>query len=245
MATFPALTVTAVHKEYPVGWRGSHRALAGVSFSVRPGEVVSLIGQNGAGKTTLLKIVSGLSSPSRGSVSIFQRSASDAASRQSLGFMPENPQFYPSLTAWQFLIFVGGLLNLPRSVAQERARHLLREVNLHQAGGRSIGTFSKGMRQRLGFAQACLGEPPLLLLDEPLDGLDPLGRQDLKKLIKEQQRRGTTILLCSHILSDIDELSDKIGVLHQGRLLYYGPTAGFRHQAPLEEAFVEYVTAQS
>jgi len=202
---------------------------------VPKGQIVSLIGQNGAGKTTLLKIIAGLLSPSRGSITI---------NSPRIGFMPEQPGFLPAVTAWQWLVLTGGLLNLNRSESKHQADLWLRRVGLHTARHQPIGRLSKGMRQRLAFAQAALGDPQLLLLDEPLDGLDPIGRQDLKGLILAARDNGTTVILCSHILSDIDELSDRLGVIDHGQLKFFGDTASFRADNDLERSFVNFINPQ-
>jgi ABC-type multidrug transport system ATPase subunit len=199
---------------------------------VPPGQIVSLIGQNGAGKTSLLKIIAGLARPSRGSVTVF---------RQRLGFMPEQPAFLPTVSGWQWLVLTAGLLDLTRAQSHQEASEWLQTVGLWSARHQPIGTYSKGMRQRLAFAQAALGHPQLLLLDEPLDGLDPIGRQDLKRLILAARDRGATVILCSHILADIAELSDRLGVLDQGRLRYFGDTAQFHNGQDLETTFVNFL----
>lgn len=234
-----ALAVTNVSKLYP--GHAARPVLDHVSFVAPRGEVISLIGQNGAGKTTLIKIIAGLAAPSRGSVSIFGHSSRRVISRRELGYMPEQPQFFPTVTAWQWLIQTGGLLDFSLAESKRRAKKWLAAVGLVEAQNRPIGRYSKGMRQRLAFAQACLGDPQLLLLDEPLDGLDPLGRQDLKRLIIAIRAQGATVLLCSHILSDIAALSDRLGVIDRGQLRYFGPTQDFAPDQDLETAFARYV----
>lgn len=226
-----ALVVTNVSLER--AGRPRQIVLDGVSFVVPQGQIVSLIGQNGAGKTTLLKIIAGLVSPTKGSVTV---------DRRQIGFMPEQPGFLPTVTGWQWLILTGGLFNLPLAESKQQARMWLETVGLWSARHQPIGRYSKGMRQRLAFAQAALGNPQLLLLDEPLDGLDPLGRQELKQLILAARDRGATIILCSHILSDIAELSDRLGVIDQGQLKFFGQTADFHNGVDLEKAFVNYLT---
>lgn len=240
--TQPALLVKSLTHRYTIGLRRQTTVLKDVSFEVQPGELVSLIGINGAGKTTLLKTLVGITRPSRGEIKIFGQNLNLPAARQHIGFMPESPAFYENITARQFLMAVGGMFGLAHSVIRERTSKLLNEVRLEHDGDHAIRTFSKGMRQRLGFAQSLIGEPKLLFLDEPLDGLDPLGRIELKKSIIRRQRDGLTIVLCSHILSDIAQMSDRIGIIHRGRLLHLASTRSFTKGRDLEQAFVDYIT---
>lgn len=236
-----ALAVTNVTRQQP--GRPPRVILNGISFLVPRGQIVSLIGPNGAGKTTLLKIIAGLDHPDRGSATVFGQSSHDYRTRARLGYMPEQPAFLPHLTGWQWLVLTGGMLDLPTTESKRRARQWLQTVDLDASRHQTIGTYSKGMRQRLAFAQAALADPDLLLLDEPLDGLDPIGRLDLKRLITAARDRGTTVILCSHILSDIAELSDRIGILDCGQLRYFGPTNDFCGDQALENAFVNFLRA--
>lgn len=234
-----AVAVTNITLRRP--GRSSRPILDGVSFMVPRGQIVSLIGLNGAGKTSLLKIMAGLSFANRGSVTIFGQTSLNPDCRSKLGYMPEQPGFLPALNGWQWLLFTGGMLGLDHRESKRRARQWLEAVGLWPDRHQPIRVYSKGMRQRLAFAQAVLNDPPLLLLDEPLDGLDPIGRQDLKKLILAARDKGTTVILCSHILSDIAELSDRLGILDQGRLRYFGETKDFHAKRNLEAAFVKYI----
>ena len=233
------LSVTNVSKTYATGIRKTTTVLHNCSLQVKKGEVVSLIGINGAGKTTLLKMLVGITLPTTGSITIEGRSVTHPLTRRHVGYMPENPQFYGDISADTFLRHIAGLFQQNPQTARTTAHTLLALVDLSNAARRPIRTYSKGMRQRLGFAQALVGSPKIVLLDEPLDGLDPLGRRTLKNQITALKKTGTTVIVCSHILSDIAEISDRVGVLHQGTLSKLQTPQSFIGDAPsLEEAFV-------
>jgi ABC-2 type transport system ATP-binding protein len=191
-------------------------ALRGVSFQVREGECFGYLGQNGAGKTTTMKVLTGLMTPTSGSASLFGRPCGDEAARAQLGYLPENPYFYEHLTPVEALQFYGRLSGLTAADVSARTPGLLERVRLSDAANRRIRGFSKGMRQRLGLAAALVHEPALVMLDEPLSGLDPSGRQLVKELILEERQKGRTVFLCSHVLADVEELCDRIVVLHGG-----------------------------
>lgn len=233
------LNATGVSKTYPVGLKRTSTVLNNCTLRVQAGEAVSLIGINGAGKTTLLKMLVGVAHPTSGTITINGRNASDPYARRNLGYMPENPQFYNDISAITLLTHVAGLFGLTHTHARSETDRLLSLVDLAAAARAPIRTYSKGMRQRLGFAQALIGNPKLILLDEPLDGLDPLGRQTLKQHIQQLKKDGVTIILCSHILSDIAEISDRVGILHQGSLReLVSPKTFIGAHSSLETAFV-------
>lgn len=198
------------------------RVVDDLSFILKKGEAYGLIGPNGAGKTTTVKMIVGLTTPDSGTISIFDQSNVKTEIRQRIGFMPENPAFYAHLSAFEFMIFISRLFKIEKHEASERINKILKSVGLEEASNRAIRGFSKGMRQRLGLAQALVNQPDILILDEPLDGLDPLGRSDIKEYLLEMKKFGTTILLSSHILSDVEEICDRIGIIHQGSLIDEG-----------------------
>jgi ABC-2 type transport system ATP-binding protein len=207
-------------------------ALKGVSFSVEEGECFGLLGQNGAGKTTALKILTGLLEADEGEATLLGRASRDSAARRELGFLPENPYFHEHLTPNEGLALYGRLVGLTREQIESRAPALLARVGLTDAAARRLRGFSKGMRQRFGLAAALLHEPPLLLLDEPLSGLDPGGRLLVKELILEQRRAGRTVLLCSHVLADVQELCDRVVVLDHGEVVRSGTIHELLESAP-------------
>lgn len=220
---------------------GQETVVNDVSLSIKKGGVFGFLGQNGAGKTTVMKMIVGLSRPNQGSITVGGRGSADVLMRETIGYMPEAPYFYERLTGWEFLEFCGNLFKNRPPEKEKRYEEILKETGIYDARHKQIAKYSKGMKQRLGFAQALVNDPKYIFLDEPMDGLDPVGRREAKTIIKNLHRRGQTIFFNSHILFDIEELCDEIGVIHQGRLLYSGPVKKFTNGQPLEEKFVEVV----
>ena len=218
---------------------GRRAAVAGLSLKVRDGAAFGFLGQNGAGKTTTMKMIVGLAAPDNGRIEIGGKPATDIAMRANLGYMPEAPYFYERLTGAEFLRFCAELFG--KELSGEACDKLLARVGLQAASDKAIGAYSKGMKQRLGFAQALVNDPEYVLLDEPLDGLDPIGRKEIKNIIRGLRAAGNTVFFNSHILYDTEELCDEIGILHEGRLAYSGPVREFCAGRPLEERFVEVV----
>jgi ABC-2 type transport system ATP-binding protein len=184
--------------------------------------VFGFIGPNGAGKTTSIKMMLQLIFPTRGQVKLFGASTFDPEARRRLGYLPENPYIYSYLKPLEFLDLCGQLTSIPKAVRKKRAEELVHKLGLGHALDRPIGRFSKGMMQRIGFCQALLHEPELLILDEPFSGLDPIGRKDIRDLLLEQRAAGKTLLLTSHVLSDVETLSERVAIVRQGRVVAYG-----------------------
>jgi ABC-2 type transport system ATP-binding protein len=214
-----AIRIEALTKTYRHPWTLKlTRGLEALDLDVHRGEVFGYLGPNGAGKTTTLKILTGLLKPTSGNAWLFGKPITDVRSRARIGFLPEQPYFYDSLTGPEYLEFVARLSGMLGGPASEAARRWLGRVGL---GGRErlvLRKYSKGMLQRLGLAAAMIHEPALLILDEPMSGLDPFGRRDVRDLILEQRARGTTVLFSSHILSDVEALCDRVAILLGGRL---------------------------
>ena len=209
--------VNDLHKSFrPQVFGKPVQALRGVTFQVREGECFGYLGQNGAGKTTTMKVLTGLMTPTKGTVTLLGQPSGNEAARRELGYLPENPYFYEHLTPIEALQFYGRLSGLTAAEVKARTPALLERVRLSDAATRRIRGFSKGMRQRLGLAAALIHEPALVMLDEPLNGLDPSGRQLVKDLILEERQAGRTVFLCSHVLADVQELCDRVVVLHGG-----------------------------
>lgn len=207
-------------------------AISGLSLDLRAGEALALVGHNGAGKTTLVKLILGLIAPSVGQVRVFgQDPASTRAAglREGLGFLPENVAFHGAMTGRELLRFYARLKRVPA----EEVEDLLQRVGLTAAGGRRVATYSKGMRQRLGLAQALIGEPELLLLDEPTSGLDPASRADFYGTIDALRREGATILISTHALAEIEGHADRVAIMHRGRLVALGSVGELRCAAAL------------
>jgi ABC-2 type transport system ATP-binding protein len=207
-------------KEYPVGFwrRRRHPALRGLNLCVEQGETFGLLGPNGAGKSTTLKILLGLIFPTSGTARVAGRDLHDSSVRARIGYLPGNPYFYDHLTGGEFLNYAGQLFGLRGSDLRRRATGLLERVGLADSPDVQLRKFSKGMVQRLGIAQALINDPDLVLLDEPMSGLDPLGRREVRDLILGLRSAGKTVLFSTHILSDAEALCDRVAILHRGRL---------------------------
>jgi len=222
MAT-PAISIQNLWKVYPIPFRREKvTAVADLSLTVEPGQVYGLLGPNGSGKSTTMKIVLGLVSPTSGRTEIFGRDSTAVESREDVGFLPENPYFYKYLTGEETLHFYAKLCGLSGAKIRERTRELLKLVGLEKAANRRLGGYSKGMLQRIGLAQAMVQEPRLLVLDEPTAGVDPAGSREIRDLILDFKKRGITVLLCSHLLEQVQEICDRVGILNQGALIREG-----------------------
>jgi len=199
------------------------KALDGLDLEIEPGEIFGYLGANGAGKTTTLKLLVGLLRPTAGEAWILGRSTGEVASRRPVGFLPENPFFYEYLSAKEAVDFYASLSGMGRADRARRTAEVLELVGLGGTEEGRIGSFSKGMRQRLGLAQALVHEPKVLILDEPMSGLDPIGRRDVREIILAQRDLGRTVFFSSHILADVEAICDRVGILAQGRLAETGP----------------------
>ena len=221
--TEPAVAVSGVTKVFPVPFqRRSIVAVRDLNLRVAPGQIYGLLGPNGSGKSTTLKIILGLVPPTKGSTAIFGRDSNLVASREAVGFLPENPYFYKYLTGRETLRFYGKLCGLRGARLRERVAELLELVGLTSAADRRLGGYSKGMLQRIGLAQALVQEPKLIVLDEPTAGVDPVGAREIRDLILDLKRRGITILLSSHLLEQVQEICDRVGILADGVLVREG-----------------------
>jgi ABC-2 type transport system ATP-binding protein len=219
----PAISIQNLTKEYPIPFKRERvTAVKDLSLTVEPGQVYGLLGPNGSGKSTTMKIVLGLVSPTAGKTEIFGRDSTDVESREDVGFLPENPYFYKYLTGEETLHFYGKMCGLKGAKLRDRTRELLALVGLEEAADRRLGGYSKGMLQRIGLAQAMVQEPHLLVLDEPTAGVDPAGSREIRDLILDFKKRGITVLLCSHLLGQVQEICDRIGILHRGVLVREG-----------------------
>lgn len=220
----PALATYELTKDYAVGfWRKRpYRALDQLTLEVQPGEVFGFLGPNGAGKTTTLKLLMRLVFPTSGRAELLDRPAGDLDARRRVGYLPEHPYFYDYLTAEELLAYFAGLFGLSGQARTKRVSSLLDEVGLGAERRLQLRKFSKGMLQRVGIAQALLNEPELVIFDEPMSGLDPLGRRDVRALILRLRDRGCTVFFSSHVLSDAEALCSRVAILAKGRLLTSG-----------------------
>ncbi len=209
-------------------------AVDGVTLSLERGEIFGLLGPNGAGKTSTIKMILGLTRPTRGTVRIDGRDPWDTNARKRLGYLPENPCFYDHLTATEYLELVGELFGIRPDARRRRSMALLDRLGLSAHSRKPLRKFSKGMTQRVGVCQALLNEPTLLVMDEPMSGLDPIGRAELKHLLREERDQGTTILMSSHVLSETESLCDRVAILHRGRVLEVGSVKGLLSDGIME-----------
>jgi len=206
----------------PDFWKSDFTALDRVSFRVEKGDIVGFLGANGAGKTTLLKIILGFITPTQGEI-IFDSSLSKLKSPfEKIGYMPERPYYYGNLSGLEFLEYCGQLNNLSAKKLDEQIKKWTKILKIDHALDRKISSYSKGMLQRLGFSSALLHDPELIILDEPLSGLDPIGRKDFKDILVELNKRGVTVFFSSHIVSDVEEVCRHVVVLQQGELIFSG-----------------------
>lgn len=208
--------------------------------------IFGFLGQNGAGKTTIMKMIVGLLQPTSGTITIDGALSSHPIFKKKLGYMPETPYFYERMTGMEFLRFCDELFDNRKSGDSPVARtshyeEILKKVGIFAARNAEIRTYSKGMRQRLGFAQSLVNDPEYLFLDEPLDGLDPIGRREMKEVMLALKHEGRKIFLNTHILADVEEICDEVGIVHKGKLLYAGGVKAFCAGKPLEERFMEVI----
>jgi ABC-2 type transport system ATP-binding protein len=228
------IEIEKLTKDYEVGfWRKRRvRALDNLSVTVNQGEIFGFLGANGAGKTTTLKLLMRLIFPTAGNARILGHDIADVSMHSRIGYLPENPYFYDYLTALEFLTFCGQIFGYSQSTRNARAKEMLTRVHLNESKWNTqLRKFSKGMLQRVGLAQALVNDPEIVFLDEPMSGLDPIGRREVRDLIATLRQEGKTVFMCSHILSDIEVLCDRIAILKGGRLAHVGYLNELRESA--------------
>ena len=228
-----AVVIENLTKDYELGfWRKRKvRALDGLSLTIDRGEIFGFVGANGAGKTTTLKLLMRLIFPTAGSARILDHDISDIRMHQRIGYLPENPYFYDYLTAREFLEYCGEMFGLGQEERRKRTNNLLSRVYLDEKRWNTqLRKFSKGMLQRVGLAQALINDPEVVFLDEPMSGLDPNGRREVRDIIASLGQAGKTVFMCSHILSDIEVLCDRVAILKKGKLAHIGRLHDLRGQ---------------
>jgi ABC-2 type transport system ATP-binding protein len=219
MAGETIIETRALTKVYRDFWgRQKVRALKALDLEIKQGEVFGLLGPNGSGKTTTIKLVLGLLFPTEGQVLVFGKDATDVAKNKRIGYLPEESYLYRFLNAEETLDFYGRLFDIPHRELRERVDRLIRMVGLQRARKRQLKEYSKGMTRRIGLAQALINEPELILLDEPTTGLDPIGTREMKDMILRLRDEGKTVVMCSHLLADVQDVCDRIAILYQGLL---------------------------
>jgi ABC-2 type transport system ATP-binding protein len=223
--TTAAIEIENLSKDYEVGFLRKKRvsALDGLSLRVERGEIFGFLGANGAGKSTTMKLLMRLIYPSEGRAAVLGQDISDTATHARIGYLPEHPYFYDYLTAREFLVYCAELFGYPKQECRERAARFLSLVRLDEKSwDKQMRKFSKGMLQRVGLAQALVNDPEVVFLDEPMSGLDPVGRREVRDLIAAQRERGATVFFSTHILADIEVLCDRAAILRGGRLAHVG-----------------------
>ncbi len=219
----PVVKTTGLTKIYRDFWRRPRvTAVDNISFEIMPGEVFGLLGPNGSGKSSTLKMILGLLNPSAGDISVLGAAPTSVPTKEQIGYMPEESFLYKHLTARETLDFFARLFDIEPGAREARVRELLEMVGLTHAANRRVGEFSKGMARRIGLAQALINDPDLLILDEPTSGLDPMGCRQVKDLILKLAERGTTILMASHLLADVEDVCHRIAILYNGRIQAHG-----------------------
>jgi ABC-2 type transport system ATP-binding protein len=226
--------------------QGTKVALAGLDLEVHAGEVFGFLGPNGAGKTTTINVLLGFLRPTAGAAYLFGIDVRQPIARQRIGYLPELTYYYKFLTAEELLRFYARLFDLPRREADVRIERLLKLVELNQAARRPIKTYSKGMQQRVGLAQALINDPDLLILDEPTSGLDPLGRMKVREIIQRLKNEGKTVFFSSHELGEVETVCDRVAIINQGELKMEGSVAGLleKYQCNLEKIFLDLIGYQ-
>lgn len=236
-----AIVFDGVSKDYKTGFRKKKTAINDFSLAVREGEVFGFLGPNGAGKSTAIKILLHLIFPTSGKVSILGHPAAEVRGRLAVGYLPENPYFYDYLNPLELLLFAGRTSGMQTVAIRERSEALLNRVGLWNDRKRPIRSYSKGMVQRVGLALALIHDPKIVVLDEPMTGLDPLGRRQFIDFILELKAAGKTVFFSSHILADVERVCDRIGILVAGRLLRLIDLKAERLEKTLEEVFIDEV----
>jgi ABC-2 type transport system ATP-binding protein len=232
-----ALELQNVSQSFRVGfWLRPKLILNRVELVVPAGSIFGFLGANGAGKTTLIHLITGLKSPVSGSVKVFGLPATSRAARAKMGYLPERPYFHEHLSGERFLKYYGALSGIRGDELDFRIAEVLNDVGMTRARGTELKRYSKGMLQRIGIAQALLHNPPLLVLDEPMSGLDPVGRREIRQLIKGLAEDGRTIFMTSHVIPDVEALCDRVALIQKGRIIDSGPLAQFQVQGNLEQS---------
>ncbi|MGE9294797.1 MAG: ABC transporter ATP-binding protein [Puniceicoccales bacterium] len=219
----PAIAIKNLTKDFRIGMRGVKlRAVDDVSLEIHDNQIFGLLGPNGCGKSTTMKIVLGLLEPTRGECSIYGINSHSVKSRHNVGFLPEAPYFYKFLSGRELVRFYASICGVPKSEINDRTEDTLKLVSMESAAHRRVGTYSKGMLQRIGIAQAIVHDPKLIVLDEPTAGVDPVGSHAIAELIMALKQRGKTIMLCSHLLAQVEGVCDRVAIMSRGKLVLEG-----------------------
>ena len=241
-----AISIQGVSKDFRIpGSKRRLRAVDALNLEIEKGSVFGLLGPNGSGKSTTIKMALGLVRPSQGRCEILGKSSLEPCARMGIGYLPEAPYFQRFLTGRELLFYFGKLSGVRKSDLEDRVDALLRRVGLDDAGDRRVGGYSKGMLQRIGLAQAMVGNPELLILDEPTAGVDPIGAADIASIIREVREEGKTVLLCSHLLSQVETLCDRAAILVKGKLALEGSVESLTAATDSSSARIDGLTIDS
>ncbi|WOO41196.1 ABC transporter ATP-binding protein [Rubellicoccus peritrichatus] len=236
-----AIQINGLTKDFRIGMRGVKlRAVDEVSLSVADNEIFGLLGPNGCGKSTTMKIILGLLDPTRGDCSIYGIPSTSVKSRDDVGFLPEAPYFYRYLTGRELVKFYARICGVPKSEIEDRTQDVLKLVTMDEAAHRRVGTYSKGMLQRIGIAQAVVHDPRLVILDEPTAGVDPIGSAAIADMIRSLKERGKTVLLCSHLLAQVEGICDRVGIMNRGKLVLEGQVDDLLEKRDMRSLVVEH-----
>ena len=241
----PAISIKGLTKDFSVGMRGVKlRAVDDLTLEVGDNEIFGLIGPNGSGKSTTIKVVLGLLDASLGECQIYGKPSHTVAARHSVGFLPEAPYFYRYLSGRELVRFYARICGVSRGKIAKQVDEVIELVGMTEAAHRRVGTYSKGMLQRIGLAQALVHDPQLVILDEPTAGVDPLGSAAIAEIIRELKRRGKTVLLCSHLLAQIEGLCDRVAILHRGKLVREGRVDDLVQEKDAQSLVVQGLSAE-
>ncbi|MFH2057805.1 MAG: ABC transporter ATP-binding protein [Pseudomonadota bacterium] len=240
--TMTAILFQDINKTFQTGFK-KYPVLHDISFQVNKGEIFGFLGPNGAGKSTCIKILLNFIQPGSGQIFIDDIQVGKNNFQHLIGYLPETPCFYENLTGLETLVFAGRTSGMKKDLIHDAAQNVLKRLDLDTAGDKLIKAYSKGMKQRLGIAMALIHDPDIFILDEPMSGLDPMGRKLVTDVILELKQRGKTVFFSSHILSDIEKLCDRIGILNRGKLLYTGSTNNItdHNDNDVEKAFIKLI----
>jgi len=244
--TKPAIKIEGLTKDFNLGLRGLKlRAVEDLSFEVGDNQIFGLLGPNGSGKSTTLKVVLGLLEATRGICEVYGVPSHQVRSRRDVGYLPEAPYFYRYLTGRELVMFYAAVCGVPKSERADRTQDVLKLVNMEHASDRRVGTYSKGMLQRIGIAQAVVHDPRLVILDEPTAGVDPIGSAAIADMIMALKGRGKTVVLCSHLLAQVEGLCDRIVILDKGHKVVEGAVSELLEQRDVTELSVQNLDAAS
>lgn len=242
----PAIRIKNLTKDFRLGLRlVKLRAVENLSIEVADNEVYGLLGPNGSGKSTTMKVILGLLEPTEGECEIFGLPSDSVPARRLVGYLPEAPYFYRFLTGRELVEYYAGICLVPKNERTKRVNEVLELVGMTSAADRRVGTYSKGMLQRIGLAQAIVHDPRLVILDEPTAGVDPIGSEAISELIIELKRRGKTVLLCSHLLAQVEDVCDRVAILNQGHLVAEGAVGDLLRREGVSSLAVENFTPEA